>query len=133
MATIKYYYKDSEGNTKRYRGKVEEKDGKFFGTLIESKVIEKESILEKESEGLEEVGRTLVQAWKDIDGNEFTVTETDNVVNNEVIKYYVKNIPVEFNPGFPPQTYFTYKDENRKIKQYDGEVIEENGKYYGTL
>lgn len=125
---IKYYYKDNEGNDKRYRGKIIERDGKLFGEIITNNIVEKRTELIQESEGIKEIKGETYLAWKDIYDIEHRLTDLDTVIDNKVKKEYNDIIEIDYKPKIDAKIWFTYND-----KQYEGEIIEENGKFYGII
>lgn len=132
MEKVKYYYIDNKGNKKRYRGKIEEKDGKLFGVLISNKKIEHVANLIEEKEGLKETFSEPFKAYKDKKGNEHKVLKTDKIINNKVEVKHKDTFEIKFIPPTEDKIWFEYYDKKlKKYVEYTGEVFEENEKYYG--
>lgn len=130
---MKYYYIDSEGNKKRYRGNVKNIDGVLVGTIVKHNKNQYIAELNKESDSVIEDKEISYSVYKDKDGIERALNESDEVRNNEVVKTYKEEFDITFTPPVEDKEYFTYKDKNGKIQIYNGKVQERNGKYFGDI
>ena len=70
---MKYFYIDSEGNKKRYRGKVNNVDNSLIGTIVSRKQDKYVAELTKESDSIVEDKEVAYLVWKDKYGNENNV------------------------------------------------------------
>lgn len=130
---MKYFYIDSEGNKKRYRGNVNDIDGVLVGTIINHKKNQYITELNKESDSVIEDKEITYPVYKDKYGNEIKISDSDEIRNNEVVKTYKEEFDITFTPPVEDKEYFTYKDRNGKIQNYTGEVREKNGRYFGDI
>lgn len=130
---MKYFYIDSEGNKKRYRGNVKDVDGVLVGTIVNHKKNQYIAELNKESDSVIEDKEITYPVYKDKYGNEIKLSDSDEVRNDEVVKTYKEEFDITFTPPIEDKEYFTYKDRNGKIQIYTGKVHEKNGRYFGDI
>lgn len=130
---MKYFYINSEGNKKRYRGNVKDVDGVLVGTIVNHKKNQYIAELNKESDSIIEDKEITYPVYKDKYGNEIKLSDSDEIRNNEVVKTYKEEFDITFTPPVEDKEYFTYKDRNGKVQIYTGKVSEKNGKYFGDI
>ena len=127
---MKYFYIDSEGNKKRYRGKVNNVDNSLIGTIVYRKQDKYVAELTKESDSIVEDKEVAYLVWKDKYGNENKLSGTENIKDNKVIHEYKEEFEITFTPPVEGKDYFTIKGKN---DIYKGEVKEVNGKFFGEI
>lgn len=122
-----YFYKDSEGKEHKYVGKIQNKNNECFGNIIST--IEKYSISElkqvKEYVKSESISTYLV--YNDRYGKENILTDDDYVSNNQVIKKIENKFDIIYHPPVEEQIEFFIKGTKKK---FEGEIIENDGKFF---
>ena len=124
-----YLYKDNNGKLKKYVGNIKFVNDKPIGEIVETSIISKEVELTPvaEHEAIANVSKTKV--WKGRDNKEYDISKCDEIDNyGRAVKVYNDSYKITFHPEVPEKTWFTYKGE-----VFEGEIIEENGKYYSYV
>lgn len=127
---MKYFYFDSQGNKKRYRGKVNKINDTLIGTIISQKQDKYVAELIKESESVIEDKEITYQVWKDKYGNEHKLNGSEDIKDDNVIQSYKEEFDITFTNAVEAKDYFTIKGSD---KIYNGTVKKIDGKFFGEV
>jgi hypothetical protein len=123
----KYFYVDSEGNKKRYRGKVEERDGKLFGNLVTTETSQNRYELIPQDKSNKVVNSFTYLVFKDSQGNEIEITD-EEIKDNKITKKTTHQIPIIYKEGAEEKITYLYNG-----KEFTGKVIETEEGYFGEI